>query len=170
MSDWKRVGKQLEAEGAKISKVSGGHYARHAAHGAVMDGGVHAWELEFTSAASANSSRIMYVGVGREGLNVEKGNHHKKGEAWYLRTDNATLYGTGTPPADEQEQTKGAFHVGDRIGAKLNCDDGSLSFYKNGEKLEAGFPAGTISGPVVGAVELLCVGQALTLVPEATLP
>ena len=48
----------------------------------------------------------------------------------------------------------------------MNCDDGSLRFYKNGEALDAGFPAGTITGPVVGAVELLCIGQALTLASE----
>ena len=36
--------------------------------------------------------RMMYVGVGREGLDVEKGGHHKAG-AWYLRTDEGTLHG-----------------------------------------------------------------------------
>ena len=51
----------------------------------------------------------------------------------------------------------------------MNCENGSLSFYKNGEAIAGGFPAGTITGPVVGAVELLCIGQSLTLVPEATL-
>ena len=56
--------------------------------------------------------------------------------------------------------------VGDRIGLRLNCDDGSLQFYKNGAKMAAGFSAGTIIGPVVGAIELLCVGQALTLSSE----
>ena len=126
----------------------------------------HSWELLLTAAANANGNRTMYVGVAHEGLDVDKGNHHKNG-AWYLRTDDATLYGEGAD--DDQQPIDKAFQVGDRIGVKMNCDDGSLSFYKNGEAIDARFPAGSITGPVVGAVELLCIGQALTLVPAATL-
>ena len=55
---------------------------------------------------------------------------------------------------------------GDRVGLRLDTDQCSLTLYKNGEALDAGFPAGTITGPVVGAVELLCIGQALTLASE----
>ena len=162
------MGKTMQTEGLQIKKSSGGNYPRHATHGEVMDSGVHSWELLFTAAASANGNRTMYVGVGREGLDVEKGNHHKTAAAWYLRTDDGTLYGGGPADKDKEKPTEKGFQVGDRIGVRMNCDDGSLRFYKNGETLDAGFPAGTITGPVVGAVELLCSGQALTLVPEAT--
>merc|ERR1711988_836805 len=62
------------------------------------------------------------------------------------------------------------FRVGDRVGLQLNLDDGSLSFYKNGEEFGIPFPAGTIKGPVVRAAELLCKGQSLTLVPDLELP
>lgn len=165
MSAWTAFGKTMQAEGQQLSKTSGGNYPRHAAHGAVMASGVHTWEHVFTAAASSNGNRTMYVGVGREGLDVEKGNHHKAG-AWYMRTDDASLYGGEDVASKKLEK---AFVVGDRIGVRLNCDDGSLSFYKNGEALDAAFPPGTITGPVVGAVELLCIGQSLTLaVPEAT--
>jgi len=172
MAEWTRMGKTMVAEGPKLSKTGGGNYPRHCAHGAAMEAGVHTWEIEFTSAATANSNRQMYVGVGREGLDVEKGNHHKA-DAWYLRIDDATLFGVGAQREDQTyvstELMKRGFQVGDRIGVKMNCDDGSLSFYKNGEKLDVEFPAGTITGPVVGAVELVCVGQTLTLLPEAKL-
>ena len=94
MSGWTRTGKTMEAEGLQISKKSGGNYPRHAAHGEVMKAGVHSWELLFTAAANSNGNRTMYVGVGREGLDVEKGNHHKA-DAWYLRTDDGILYGGG---------------------------------------------------------------------------
>ena len=167
MSGWTRIGKTMQAEGLEITKTSGGNYPRHASHGEVMSSGVHTWELVFTAAANSNGNRTMYVGVGREGLDVEKGNHHKA-DAWYLRTDDATLYGGGADKL-EQKSVEKAFQVGDRIGVRMDCDDGSLRFYKNGEAIPAGFPAGTITGPVVGAVEFLCVGQALTLVPEASL-
>merc|ERR1711933_33110 len=62
------------------------------------------------------------------------------------------------------------FLVGDRVGVQLNCDDGSMCFYKNGELFGIPFPAGTIKGPVVRAVELLCSGQSVTLVPDVELP
>lgn len=162
---WTRLGRTCQAEGLKITKTGGGSYPRHASHGAVMTSGVHSWAYDFTSAATANGNRTMYVGVGREGLDVEKGNHHKA-DAWYMRIDNGTIYGGGFDPA-EQKAIEKAFQVGDRIAVRMNCDDGSLTFFKNGETMDAGFPPGTISGPVVGAVELLTVGQALTLVPEA---
>lgn len=166
MPGWTRLGKTMETEGLTLRKTSGGNYPRHAAHGEVLTHGVHTWELVFTAAANANANRMMYVGVGREGLDVEKGGHHKAG-AWYLRTDEGTLHGG----LDGVEQTpiERAFVVGDRIGVRMNCDEGSLHFYKNGKAMGVGFPAGTITGPVVGAVELMCIGQALTLMPEAKL-
>ena len=154
------MGKNLKAEGLQITKHSGGNYPRHATHGGVLDSGEHTWEVLLTAAANSNGNLTMYIGVGRENLDVEKGGHHKA-DAWYLRTDNGSLCGGGAV-ASEQPTT---FAVGDRIGVRMNCDDGSLRFCKNGEAMDAGFPAGTITGPVVGAVELLCIGQALTLVP-----
>lgn len=93
----------------------------------------------------------------------------RQGCAWYLRTDDATLFGVGALEKVEQTPLERALVAGDRIGVRMDCDDGSLWFYKNGEAMGLGFPAGTISGPVVGAVELLCPGQALTLVPDSAL-
>ena len=175
MSGWTRFGKTCQAEGLKLTKTSGGNYPRHATFGEVMTSGVHEWEVHFTSAASANGNRCMYIGVSPEGLDVEKGGHYKAG-AFYIRTDDATLHGAGL---EDGEQTRvgynaiGAvvervFQAGDRIGVKLNLDDGSLQYSKNGEPTGWGFLAGTIKGPVVGAVEMLCIGQALTLLPKAT--
>ena len=159
------MGKNCAAEGLTITKSSGGSYPRHCTHGALMSSGVHSWEYDFTSAANQNGNRTMYVGVSRDGLDVEKGGYHKA-DAWYLRTDDGTRYGPGVDQGEEKKIEK-CFQVGDKIGIRINLDDGSLKFYKNGQAMDVGFPAGTISGPVVGAVELLTVGQALTLVPEA---
>ena len=160
---WTRLGKTCEAEGAVLTKVRGGSYPRHATNGRLLTTGLHVWEYEFTSAAKANRNRTMYVGVAQEGLDVEKGGHSKSGKAWYLRTDNGTLYGSGVAEASDQTPVEKCFVVGDKIGVTLNLGDGSLAFSKNGVLLAGGFPAGRIAGPVVGAVELLTVGQSLTL-------
>ena len=160
---WTRLGKTCESEGAVLTKVRGGSYPRHATNGRLLTTGLHVWEYEFTSAAKANGNRTMYVGVAQEGLDVEKGGHSKAGKAWYLRTDNGTLYGSGVAEASDQTPVEKCFVVGDKIGVTLNLEDGSLAFSKNGVLLAGGFPVGSIKGPVVGAVELLTVGQSLTL-------
>ena len=160
---WSRLGKTCEATGSTLTKTSGGSYPRHASFGPLLTEGVHTWELVLTAAATANGNRTAYVGVGREGLDVEKGNHAKSGDAWYLRIDNGTLYGSGVADVADQAPVAKAFVVGDRIGVRLDLGDGSLAFEKNGSLMVGAFPAGSVSDPVVGAVELLTVGQALTL-------
>ena len=110
---WTRLGKTCEAEGAVLTKVRGGSYPRHATNGRLLTTGVHVWEYEFTSAAKANGNRTMYVGVAQEGLDVEKGGHSKSGKAWYLRTDNGTLYGSGVAEASDQTPVERCFVVGD---------------------------------------------------------
>ena len=107
-----RAGKTCEAEGAVLTKVRGGSYPRHATNGRLLTTGVHVWEYEFTSAAKANGNRTMYVGVAQEGLDVEKGGHSKSGKAWYLRTDNGTLYGSGVAEASDQTPVERCFVVG----------------------------------------------------------
>ena len=115
---WTRLGKTCEAEGAVLTKVRGGSYPRHATNGRLLTTGVHVWEYEFTSAAKANGNRTMYVGVAQEGLDVEKGGHSRSGKAWYLRTDNGTLYGSGVAEPSDQTPVERCFVVGDRIGNK----------------------------------------------------
>merc|ERR1712176_495177 len=144
-----------------------------------MSSGVHTWEVVINSGAGTNGNRDMKIGVAKQGCNVEKGDHHNKDDAWYLRTHDGCVYG-GDMDTDDQEdlllgrgvgRKKGKyFLVGDRVGVKLNCDDGSLCFYKDGEEFGVPFPAGTIKGPVVRAAELLCKGQSVTLVTDVELP
>lgn len=179
---WSQLGKNMEVsdEGMVLTKVSGGDFPIHAACGEVLSSGVHTWEVVINSGAKTNGNRDIKIGVAKQGCNVEKGDHHNKGNAWYLRTHDACLYGSEIDDIDDQEdllvgrgvgRKKGKFFlVGDRVGVQLNCDNGSLCFFKNGEAFGIPFPAGTIKGPVVRAVELLCSGQSVTLVPDLELP
>mmetsp|Transcript_78456 Transcript_78456/g.139106 ORF Transcript_78456/g.139106 Transcript_78456/m.139106 type:complete len:233 (+) Transcript_78456:86-784(+) len=178
---WSQSGKTMEVsdEGMVLTKRSGGDFPIHVACAEVLSSGVHTWEVVINSGAMTNGNRDMKIGVANQGCNVEKGDHFKRGNAWYLRTHDACLYG-GDIDLDDQEDLligrnvgnkKGKFFVvGDRVGVKLNCDDGSLCFYKNGEEFGIPFPPGTIKGPVVRAVELVCKGQSVTLVPDLELP
>ena len=56
----------------------------------LLSSGVHCWEVEVTSGATANNNRDIYIGVAVPGCDVEKGEHHEKGKAWYLRTHDGT--------------------------------------------------------------------------------
>ena len=164
---WDRFGKTMEVsgDGMVLTKKSGGNYARHEE---VLSSGVHTWEVELTSGATQNNNRDMFIGVAMPGCDVEKGDHHDKAKAWYLRTHDGSLYGGGIDNEDVAKKGK-FFVVGDWAGLRLDCNDGSLRFYRNGEPFGGQFPAGTVTLPVVRAVELKCTGQSVTLLPEVQL-
>lgn len=168
---WDKFGKTVEVsgEGMVLTKTSGGNYSRHAAAKELLSSGVHSWEVELTSGAIQNNNRDMFVGVAAPGCDVEKGDHHDKGKAWYLRTHDGNIYGGDIDCEDAAKKGK-FFVVGDRVGLRLDCNDGSLRFYKNGEPFGEQFPPGTIPMPVVRAVELKCNGQKVTLFPQVELP
>ncbi|CAK9113765.1 Uncharacterized protein (Fragment) [Durusdinium trenchii] len=150
---WGRMGRTMEVseDGRVLTKKAGGNYARHVAAQEVLSSGVHTWEVELTSGATSNNNRDVFIGVATPGCDVEKGDHHAKG-----KVEDAAMKGKH-------------FLAGDRVGVRLDCNDGSLRFYKNGEPLGEQFPAGTIPTPVVRAVELKCPGQCVTLLPEVQL-
>ena len=160
---WARAGTtcEISGDGAVLTKVKGGNYNRLASGAETMGTGVHEWEVELSAGATANKSITMYVGVARDGLDVEKGNHFKQGNGWFLRPDDGGLYGAGLEIVGAKSQ--GTFTRGDRVGVRLDLGDGTLQFFKNGVAYGAGFPAGTIDGEVVMAVELVCPGQSVTL-------
>lgn len=153
---------EISGDGLVLKKVRGGNYNRLASGAEKMGTGVHEWEVEMTAGATANKSITMYVGVVRDGLDVEKGNHFKQGNGWFLRPDDGSLYGAGLD-LGSGGQGQGAFTCGDRVGVRLDLGDGTLQFFKNGIAFGAGFSAGTIAGEVVMAVELVCPGQSVTL-------
>lgn len=167
---WDQFGKTMEASDDRMvmTKTNGGNYARHVAAKEVLSSGVHTWEVELTSGATSNNNRDVFVGVATPGCDVEKGNHHDKGKAWYLRTHDGNIYGGDMDVEDAAKKGKN-FLLGDRVGLRLDCDQRSLRFYKNGEPFGQEFPAGTITLPVVRAVELKCAGQSVKLWPEAQL-
>ena len=131
---WDKFGKAVEVsgEGMVLTKTNGGNYSRHAAAKELLSSGVHTWEVELTSGATQNNNRDMFVGVAAPGCDAEKGDHHDKGKAWYLRTHDGNIYGGDIDTEDVAKKGK-FFVVGDRVGLRLDCNDGSLRFYKNGE-------------------------------------
>jgi hypothetical protein len=56
------------------------------------------------------------------------------------------------------------------VGVLLNLDDGSLRFFKNGAQHGAGYPAGSVTGPVVAAVQMHNANESMRLLPDAEVP
>jgi hypothetical protein len=67
-------------------------------------------------------------------------------------------------------QAATSYKLGDRVGVLLDLDNGSLRFFKNGVQHGPGFPAGSVTGPVVAAVQMANRDISVRLLPSAEAP
>jgi hypothetical protein len=126
--------------------------------------GKHYWEVEMLSGLG---EYIACIGVTRPNLDPTVGyfyNHCTDG--WFIGYGNGSLFGNGKGLDD----LAGPYSKGDRVGVLLNLDDGSLRFFKNGVQHRPGFPAGSVTGPVVAAVQMMNVNESMRLLPDAEVP
>jgi hypothetical protein len=56
------------------------------------------------------------------------------------------------------------------VGVLLDLNDGSLRFFKNGVQHGPGYPAGSVTGPVVAAVQMYGKDESVRLLPKAEAP
>jgi hypothetical protein len=55
------------------------------------------------------------------------------------------------------------YDQGDRVGVLLDLNNGSLLFFKNGVQHGPGYPAGSVTGPVVAAASMRDSDQAFRI-------
>jgi biotin operon repressor len=122
--------------------------------------GTHYVEVQLV----AGTTHAM-VGVARPSLDVST-SHYGGNDAYVMYASGGELYGNGKGGSD----AAGAFAQGDRMGVLLNLDDGSLLFFKNGQKHGPGFGAGSVTGPVVLMAELCDAGSSIKLLTSAARP
>jgi ribosomal protein L13E len=108
---------------------------------------------------------VLMVGVAKPGLDVGK-SHYSGNDAYCLYMASGGLYGSGKSDSDKA----GAFAQGDRVGVLVNLDDGSLLFFKNGQKHGPGYGAGSVKGPVVLMAEFATAGDSIKLLTGAARP
>ena len=87
-------------------------------------------------------------------------------DVWFMDAEYGALWGNGK----EGDDDAGGFEQGDRVGVLLDLGDGSLRFFKNGAQHGPGYAAGSVTGPVVAAVQMYSPNESVRLLPNAQLP
>jgi hypothetical protein len=129
--------------------------------GTELTEGKHYWEVELLSKS------MSMIGISRPNLNPRGayfGSEYTDG--WFIFAFNGGLYGNGKMNDDKS----GLYKQGDRVGVLLDLDNGSLRFFKNGVQHGAGYPAGSVTGPVVAAAQMRIYGSSARLLPNAEAP
>jgi hypothetical protein len=125
--------------------------------------GKHFWEVELLSEIVAN----IMIGISRPNLD-SKGDYWESEctDGWFIEASEGALYGNGK----EGNDTAGEYNQGDRVGVLLDLDSGSLRFFKNGVEYGPGYAAGSVTGPVVVAVQMYEKDASVRLLPNAEAP
>jgi hypothetical protein len=125
--------------------------------------GKHYWEVELLS----EDVGAIHIGISRPNLDPT-GDYVDSDctDGWFIHTYHGALCGNGKQRHDDA----GAFKQGDRVGVLLDLDNGSLRFFKNGVEHGPGYAAGSVTGPVVAAVQTFCKDDIVRLLPNAEAP
>jgi hypothetical protein len=124
------------------------------------------WEVELLSENVANIMNT-FIGISRPNLNPT-GSYYSRQctDGWFIHADYGTLFGNGK----WHDNGAGGYKQGDRVGMLLDLDNGSLRFFKNGVEHGPGYPAGSVIGPVVAAVQMNFKDSSVRLLPNAEAP
>jgi hypothetical protein len=139
-------------EEGQLATKTGGNWST-VFGGQQLTAGVHYMEVE----VGGEMSNLL-VGIARPGLDTADGKDYYEGkcmDVWFMNANNGGLWGNGKYGDDKY----GEFKAGDRIGLLLDLDNHSLLFFKNGEKHGPGYRTGSVTGPVVLAMQMFFEGQ-----------
>jgi hypothetical protein len=131
--------------------------------------GKHYWEVELLSADELISEDVWAIMIGISRPNLDPtGNYFRNHctDGWFIDPNDGALYGNGK----ENDNRAGGYEQGDRVGMLLDLDNGSLRFFKNGVRHGPGYPAGSVTGPAVHAVQMLWKDTSMRLLPNAEAP
>jgi hypothetical protein len=128
----------------------------HITTGVELTEGRHYWEVELLS----ENMECHFVGVTRPNLDPDGDYHGKEcSDGWFIDMYGGALYGNGK----RHDDYAGSYEQGDRVGVLLDLNNGSLLFFKHGVQHGPGYTAGSVTGPVVAAVELGVINDAVRL-------
>ena len=125
--------------------------------------GKHYWEVELLS----EDMDSITIGISRP--NLDPAGYYLDPECtdgWFIRAYDGALWGNGK----EEDDEAGAYKQGDHVGVLLDLDNGSLRVFKNGVQHGPGYAAGSVTGPVVAAVQMHDKDESVRLLPNAEAP
>ena len=120
--------------------------------GHVMRAGRHA--AEFTVIQSDYGQQVRYLGLARPGIGIEENNVHLTDQFWGLHHPKGPLLHKAMVTHWEGMQ---GFEQGDVVGLLLDCDAGTLTVRKNGQRL--GVAATGLTGELCWAVLMIGAGK-----------
>jgi hypothetical protein len=140
----------------------------HVTTGIELTEGRHYWEVELLS----KDVNAIYVGVSRPNLDpVGDYMDSNCADGWFINAGFGVLYGNGKDHDNAAgEYAAGEYEQGDRVGVLLDLNNGSQLFFKNGVQNGPGYAAGSVTGPVVAAVELKWEGDKVRLHADVAFP
>jgi hypothetical protein len=153
------------SEGGTVAKQkmnSQGEYS-HVTTGIELTEGRHYWEVELLSEKMDD----ILVGVTRPNLDP-LGDYLDSdcNDSCFNHMGDGALFGNDKYADDEA----GPYQKGDRVGVLLDLNNGSLLFFKNGVQHGPGYPAESVTGPMVAAAELYYQDQAVRLHADVAFP
>ena len=125
--------------------------------------GKHYWEVELLSEDLGN----IFIVISRP--NLDPTGEYWDSECtdgWFMYANGGSLCGNGKWGDD----VAGEYKQGDRVGVLLDLGNGSLRFFKNGVEHGPGYAAGSVTGPVVAAVQMRFRADSVRLLPNAEAP
>jgi hypothetical protein len=133
--------------------------------GTELTEGRHYWEVELLSTVVSS----IFIGISRPNLDPTGDYHHRDcTDGWFICCYNGALYLCGN--GKYYDNAAGSCKQGDRVGMLVDLDNGSLRFFKNGVQHGPCYPAGSVTGSVVAAVQMRCKGDSMRLLPNAEAP
>jgi hypothetical protein len=125
--------------------------------------GRHYWEVELLS----ENMNAICIGISRPNLDPKVDYAQSEcTDGWFISAHGG-LWGNGKENGDQA----GGYKQGDRVGMLLDLDNGSLRFFKNGVPHGSGYAAGSVTGPVVAAVQMYySEDNSVRLLPNAEAP
>jgi hypothetical protein len=151
------------SEGGAVAIQFSNHQRSLTTTGIELTEGKHYWEVELRS----ENVGYIYIGISRPNLNpAERYSTRDSTDGWSIGAEYGALYGNGKQGDDEA----GGYKQGDRVGVLLDLDNGSLRFFKNGVQNGHGYPAGSVTGPVVAAVQMFYNNASVRLLLNTEAP
>jgi hypothetical protein len=150
------------SEGGAVATQTGSGYTLTTT-GIELTEGKHFWEVELLSERVSNN----FIGISRPNFNPKGAYWHSEcTDGWFINANTGCLCGNGK----HFDDCAGEYKKGDRVGVLLDLNNGLLHFFKNGVQNGPGYAAGSVTGPVVAAVQMDFKDSSVRLLPNAEAP